>query len=155
MNHTDREALLLRWNFDLGNIHFCERFAHNCSTAPKFPWILSHTSDLVNPRLVHLDQMKTSYGLFILFLRISKSSKSPFLKIDLSSRVARSVGIGELDSSIAKDLIDNEDPKHTLFCCKIASAGKRHNFPRGMNSGNNFPQNTRESKFVAFRDKSA
>ena len=36
-----------------------------------------------------------------------------------------------------------------------ASAGKRHNFPRGMNSGNNFPQNTRESKFVAFRDKSA
>ena len=36
-----------------------------------------------------------------------------------------------------------------------SSAGKRHNFPRGMNSGNNFPQNTRESKFVAFRDKSA
>ena len=30
------------------------------------------------------------------------------------------VGIWELHSSIANDLIDNEDPKHTLFCCKIA-----------------------------------
>ena len=34
------------------------------------------------------------------------------------SRVAQSAGIGELDSSIAKDLIDSEDPKHTLFCRK-------------------------------------
>ena len=38
---------------------------------------------------------------------------------------------------------------------QMPSAGKRHNFPRSMNYGNNFPQNTRESKFVAFRDKSA
>ena len=37
-------------------------------------------------------------------------------------RAAKSAGIGELDSSIAKDLIDSEDPKHTLFCRKIAFA---------------------------------
>ena len=37
-------------------------------------------------------------------------------------RVAQSVGIGGLDPSIAKDLIDSEDPKHTLFCRKIAFA---------------------------------
>ena len=37
----------------------------------------------------------------------------------------------------------------------LLSAGKKHNFPRGMNSDNNFPQNTCESKCVAFRDKSA
>ena len=36
------------------------------------------------------------------------------------TRVAQSVGIGGLDPSIAKDLIDSEDPKHTLFCRKIA-----------------------------------
>ena len=36
-----------------------------------------------------------------------------------SYRAARSAGIGELDSSIVKDLIDSEDPKHTLFCCEI------------------------------------
>ena len=30
-------------------------------------------------------------------------------------RVAQCAGIGELDSSIAKDLIDSEEPKHTLF----------------------------------------
>ena len=35
-------------------------------------------------------------------------------------RVAQSVGIGGLDPSIAKDLIDSEDPKHTLFCREIA-----------------------------------
>ena len=35
-------------------------------------------------------------------------------------RVAQSAGIGELDSSIAKDLIDSEDPKHTQFCREIA-----------------------------------
>ena len=34
-------------------------------------------------------------------------------------RVAQSAGIGGLDPSIAKDLIDSEDPKHTLFCRKI------------------------------------
>ena len=33
--------------------------------------------------------------------------------------MAQSAGIGELDSSIAKDLIDSEDPKHTQFCRKI------------------------------------
>ena len=37
-------------------------------------------------------------------------------------RVAQSAGIGELDSSIAKDLIDSQDPKHTLFCREIAFA---------------------------------
>ena len=37
-------------------------------------------------------------------------------------RAAKLAGIGELDSSIAKDLIDSEDPKHTLFCRKIAFA---------------------------------
>ena len=31
------------------------------------------------------------------------------------TRAARSAGIRELDSSIAKDLIDSEDPKHRLF----------------------------------------
>ena len=35
-------------------------------------------------------------------------------------RVAQSAGIGGLDPSIAKDLIDSEDPKHTLFCREIA-----------------------------------
>ena len=35
-------------------------------------------------------------------------------------RVAQSAGIGELDSSIAKDLIDSEDPEHTLFCHEAA-----------------------------------
>ena len=34
--------------------------------------------------------------------------------------MAQSAGIGGLDPSIAKDLIDSEDPKHTLFCCEIA-----------------------------------
>ena len=38
----------------------------------------------------------------------------------LSPRVAQSAGIGGLDPSIAKDLIDSEDPKHTLFCREIA-----------------------------------
>ena len=38
------------------------------------------------------------------------------------ARAAKRAGIGELDSSIAKDLIDSEDPKHTLFCRKIAFA---------------------------------
>ena len=38
----------------------------------------------------------------------------------LRSRVAQSAGIGGLDPSIAKDLIDSEYPKHTLFCCEIA-----------------------------------
>ena len=37
-------------------------------------------------------------------------------------RAAKLAGIGELDSSIAQDLIDSEDPKHTLFCRKIAFA---------------------------------
>ena len=35
-------------------------------------------------------------------------------------RVAQSAGIGGLDPSIAKDLIDSEDPKHMLFCREIA-----------------------------------
>ena len=35
-------------------------------------------------------------------------------------RVAQSAGIGGLDPSIAKDLIDSEDPKHTMFCREIA-----------------------------------
>ena len=35
-------------------------------------------------------------------------------------RVAQSAGIGGSYPSIAKDLIDSEDPKHTLFCCEIA-----------------------------------
>ena len=35
-------------------------------------------------------------------------------------RVAQSAGIGGLDPSIAKDLIDSKDPKHTLFCREIA-----------------------------------
>ena len=39
---------------------------------------------------------------------------------EMESRVAQSVGIGGLDPSIAKDLIDSEDPKHTLFCREIA-----------------------------------
>ena len=39
---------------------------------------------------------------------------------DVWGRVAQSAGIGELDSSIAKDLIDSEDPKHTQFCREIA-----------------------------------
>ena len=42
--------------------------------------------------------------------------------ITLESRAAQSAGIGGLDPSIAKDLIDSEDPKHTLFCRKIAFA---------------------------------
>ena len=38
------------------------------------------------------------------------------------TRVAQSAGIGGLYPSIAKDLIDSEDPKHTLFCREIAFA---------------------------------
>ena len=38
------------------------------------------------------------------------------------NRAAKSAGIGELDSLIAKDLIDSENLKHTLFCRKIAFA---------------------------------
>ena len=41
------------------------------------------------------------------------------LKISIG-RVAQSAGIGGLDPSIAKDLIDSKDPKHTLFCREIA-----------------------------------
>ena len=36
--------------------------------------------------------------------------------INTESRVAQSVGIGGLDPSIAKELIDSVDPKHTLVC---------------------------------------
>ena len=43
---------------------------------------------------------------------------SPNVYVDC--RAARSEGIGELDSLIAKDLIDSEDPKHTQFCSEIA-----------------------------------
>ena len=37
----------------------------------------------------------------------------------MAGRVAQSAGIGGLDPSIAMDLIDSEDPKHTMFCRKI------------------------------------
>ena len=40
--------------------------------------------------------------------------------ISCIARAAKRVGIWELDSSIAKDLIDSENPKHTLFCREIA-----------------------------------
>ena len=36
------------------------------------------------------------------------------------TRVAESARSGGGASSIAKDLIDSEDPKHTLFCREIA-----------------------------------
>ena len=39
---------------------------------------------------------------------------------NLAGRAAKSVGIKGLDPSIAKDLNDSEDPKHTLFCREIA-----------------------------------
>ena len=39
---------------------------------------------------------------------------SPNVYVDC--RAARSEGIGELDSLIAKDLKDSEHPKHALFC---------------------------------------
>ena len=42
--------------------------------------------------------------------------------VDNITRAAKSAGIGELDSSIAKDLIDSQHPKHTLFCREIAFA---------------------------------
>ena len=45
-----------------------------------------------------------------------------------SYRAARSAGIGELDSSIVKDFIDSEDPKHTLFCCEIAFVAKIYKY---------------------------
>ena len=38
----------------------------------------------------------------------------------VKNRAAKSAGIWELDSSIAKDLIDSKDPKHMLFCREIA-----------------------------------
>ena len=40
--------------------------------------------------------------------------------ISVENRVAQSVGIWGLDPSIARDLIDSEDPKQTLFCREIA-----------------------------------
>ena len=42
------------------------------------------------------------------------------IMVNMVNRAAKSAGIGELDSSIAKDLIDSEDPKHTLFCRETA-----------------------------------
>ena len=36
------------------------------------------------------------------------------------ARAAQSAGIRGLDPSIAKDLIDSDDPKHTLFCRETA-----------------------------------
>ena len=47
-------------------------------------------------------------------------SSKALLQSPLYHRVAQSAGIGGLDPSIAKDLIDSEDPKHTLFCREIA-----------------------------------
>ena len=38
----------------------------------------------------------------------------------MNIRAAKSAGIWWFDPSIAKDLIDSEDPKHRLFCRKIA-----------------------------------
>jgi len=38
----------------------------------------------------------------------------------MHTRVAQSAGTGEPGSSIAKDFIDSEDPKHTLFCRETA-----------------------------------
>ena len=38
----------------------------------------------------------------------------------LVRRVAWSAGSGQEASSIAKDLINSKDPKHTLFCRKAA-----------------------------------
>ena len=40
--------------------------------------------------------------------------------VEVPSRAAKSAGIKGLDPSIAKDLIDSEDPKHTLFCRETA-----------------------------------
>ena len=45
--------------------------------------------------------------------------KIPGGSLEHVHRVAQSAGIGGLDPSIAKDLIDSEDPKHTLFCREI------------------------------------
>ena len=43
------------------------------------------------------------------------------------SRVAQSAVSGEEAPSIAKDLIDSEDPKHTLFCHETANVnGYQH-----------------------------
>ena len=42
------------------------------------------------------------------------------LVFNISTRVALCAGIWELDSLIVKDLIDSKDPKHTLFCRKLA-----------------------------------
>ena len=47
-------------------------------------------------------------------------TKAPQRQTLQHSRVVQSAGIGELDSSIAKDLIDSKDPKHTQFCSEIA-----------------------------------
>ena len=38
----------------------------------------------------------------------------------MNIRAAKSAGIWWFDPSIAKDLIDSEDPKHTLFCRETA-----------------------------------
>ena len=42
------------------------------------------------------------------------------ISIIIITRAAKSTGIWGLDPSIAKDLIDSEDPKHMLFCREIA-----------------------------------
>ena len=44
-----------------------------------------------------------------------EQNRSKEMNCQLINRVAQSAGIGGLDPSIAKDLIDSKDPKHTLF----------------------------------------
>ena len=59
--------------------------------------------------------------IFVLIFRLLMLfSGIPHLAMLSNRRVAQSAGIGGLDPSIAKDLIDSEDPKHTLFCREIA-----------------------------------
>ena len=55
-----------------------------------------------------------------------------------------SAGTGEPGSSIAKDLIDSEDPKHTLFCRETAFVAIFRAF-----SGVIFPSFDRNSNIFA------
>ena len=55
----------------------------------------------------------------LLFLHLRQSSVY-FVLIRDQGGIKREAGTGEPGSSIAKDLINSEDPKHTLFCRETA-----------------------------------
>ena len=84
----------------------------------------------------------------------SSPDRLPLDKIYLPYKAARSAGIGKLDSSIAKDLIGSQDPKHTLFCREIAFASIyalfRDTFPSFDSNSNRFATAAESLEHICF-----